>query len=197
MATKKADPSADRIRGKMDHTISRTEKKRQAKEIETLSMELAELPPADLARLPCDDFLREEIRAVANLKGGSRKRQIKYIAKELRQQPVDGILDFLEERRGSRLKGKIEHKELERLRNDIIAAAIDEYNDREDPESYFTISRDAPIFHRVLEMFPTLNIEDLARAAEDFAVTRKPGKSREIFKTLKAAAEKRKYTKGG
>jgi ribosome-associated protein len=178
----------------MDHTTSRTEKKRQAKEIETLSKELSELPPADLAKLPCDDFLREEIRSVKNLKGGSRKRQIKYIAKELRQQPVDGILDFLEERRGSRLKNKIELKELERLRNDIIAAAIDEYNDREDHESYFAMSRNAPVLKRVLEAFPTLNPEDLARAAENFAVTRKHGLAREIFRTLKAAAERRKFS---
>jgi len=180
----------------MDHTVSRTEKKRQAKEIETLSMELAELPPSDLAKLPCDDFLREEIRAVAGLKGGSRKRQIKYIAKELRQQSVDEILDFLEERRGSRLKNKIEHKELERLRNDIIGAAIEEYNEREDLDGYFSMSRDNHVLLRILEIFPSLNLEDLARAAENFAVTRKPGQSREIFRTLKAAAEKRKFSTG-
>ncbi len=107
----------------MDYRVSRTEKKRQAKEIETLSKELAELSPAELLKLPCDDFLREELKAVRKLKAGSRKRQIKYIAKELRQQPVDKFLDFLEERRGSRLKLTIEHKELERLKYDIIAAA--------------------------------------------------------------------------
>lgn len=178
----------------MDYTVSRTEKKRQAKEIETLSKELVELPPADLAKLPCDDFLREEIKAANKLKAGSRKRQIKYIAKELRQQPIDELLDFLAERRGSHLKTKIEHKELERLKNDIIAAAIDEYNDREDYEGYFFMDRKTPALKKAVEMFPSLNIEDLAKPAENFAATRKVGQSREIFRALKAASEKQKFS---
>ena len=125
---------------KTEYRISRTEQKRRAKEIESLSHELADLPPADLAKLPCDDFLREEIRMTGKLKSGSRKRQIKYIAKELRQQPIDEILAFLVERRGSRLRNKIADKELERLRNDIIAAAIDQYNDRQAFAVAFTSS---------------------------------------------------------
>jgi ribosome-associated protein len=181
----------------MDYTVSRTEKKRQAKEIESLSMELAELPPADLAKLPCDDFIRAEIKAVAKLKGGSRKRQIKYIAKELRRQPVEEILQFLEERRGSRLKLAIAHKELERLKNDIIAAAVDEYNDRQDHDSYFIMSRDAAPLRKAVALFPALKIEELAKAAENFAVTRKPALSREIFRALKAAAEKQKFSAKG
>jgi ribosome-associated protein len=178
----------------MDHTVSRTEKKRQAKEIEALSTELAELPPADLAKLPCADFLREEIKLVHKLKAGSRKRQIKYIAKELRQQPVEEILQFLEERRGSRLKTTIAHKELERLKNDIIAAAVDEYSERQDYSSYFVMDREAAPLLKAIEMFPALKLEEVAKAAEDFAVTRKIALSREIFRALKAAAEKQKFS---
>lgn len=181
----------------MDYTVSRTEKKRQAKEIETLSMELAELPPADLAKLPCDDFLRAEIKAIRKLQGSSRKRQIKYIARELRQQPLDEMLKFLEERRGSRLKTNIAHKELERLRNDIIAAAIDEFNDRHDYDSYFVMNRDATPLRKAIAMFPALNLEELAKAAENFAVTRKIALSRELLRTLKAAAEKQKFAAKG
>lgn len=179
----------------MDYTVSRTEKKRQAKEIESISMELAELPPADLAKLPCDDFLKNEIKSVRKLSGGSRKRQIKHIAKELRRQPVDEILQFLEERRGSRLKLNIAHKELERLRNDLIASAIDEYNARQqDRDQYFIMDRAAPPLKQAATMFPTMNTEELAKAAENFAVTRKPALSREIFRALKAAAEKQKFS---
>lgn len=177
----------------MDYTISRTEKKRRAKEVEKLSKELVELPPAHLTALPCDDFLREEIRLAQTLKAGSRKRQIKYIAKELRQQPIDNLLDFLEEKKGSRLKNNIEHQGLERLRNDIVAAAIDEYNDLEDHESYFSMDRDAPPLKQATEMFPELDIERIAQAADNFAVTRRAGQSREIFRALKAAAGKSKY----
>lgn len=181
----------------MDYRVSRTEKKRQAKEVETLSKELAELPPADLAKLPCDDFLREELKAVAKLKTGSRNRQIKYIAKELRKQPIEELLDFLEARRGSRLKTTIAHKELERLKNDIIDAALEEYNDRDNYEDYFFMDRQAVPLLKAIDMFPSLNIEDLAKPAENFAATRKIGQSREIFRALKAAAEKLKFSSMG
>ena len=179
-----------------EYRISRTEQKRRAKEIESLSHELAGLPPADLAKLPCDDFLREEIRMTGKLKSGSRKRQIKYIAKELRQQPINEILAFLEERRGSRLRNKIADKELERLRNDIIAAAIDQYNDRQE-EGFFTMDRQAAPLLQTIGMFPDLDIETVAKAADHFAVNRKVSHSREIFRLLSAAAERLKFTGQG
>ena len=179
-----------------EYRISRTEKKRRAKEIEALSQELASLPPADLTRLPCDDFLREEIRLIGKLKGSSRKRQVKYIAKELRQQPVDEILAFLEERKGSRLGDNMAHRELERLRNDIIAAAIDQYNDREE-EGFFTMDRQTSPLLQAQKMFPDLDIESIAKAADNFAVNRRVTHSREIFKTLKASAERLKFTNQG
>jgi len=180
----------------IEYRISRTEKKRRAKEIESLSQELAALPSADLARLPCDDFLREEIRLTGKLKGSSRKRQVKYIAKELRQQPVDEILAFLEERQGSRLRNKITHNELERLRNDIIAEAIDQYNAREE-EGFFTMDRQVPPLLQAANMFPGLDIEAIAKAADNFAVNRKATHSREIFKILSSAAERLKFTDQG
>ncbi len=179
-----------------EYRISRTEKKRRAKEIEALSQELASLPPAYLAKLPCDDFLREEIRLVGKLKGSSRKRQVKYIAKELRQQPVDEILAFLVERKGSRLGDKIAHRELERLRNDIVAVAIDQYNDRQE-EGFFTMDRQASPLLQAQEMFPDMDIESIAKAADNFAVNRRITHSREIFKTLKANAERLKFTNQG
>ena len=177
----------------MDYTISRTEKKRRAKDVEKLSKELVELPPGQIASLPCDDFLKEEIRLTKTLKAGSRKRQIKYIAKELRQLPLDDLFDFLEKSKGSRLRKNIEHQDLERLRNDIIGAAIDEYNDLDDHEGYFSMDRNAPPLRQAAEMFPELDIEAIASAADNFAATRKVSQSREMFRALKAAAEKSKY----
>ena len=113
--------------------------------------------------------------------------------RQLRQLPVDDLLAFLEARKGSRLKHNIEHQGLERLRNDIIAAAIDEYNDLDDHEGYFSMDRNAPPLQQAAEMFPELNIETIAAAADNFAVNRKASQSREIFRALKAAAEKSKY----
>jgi hypothetical protein len=59
------------------------------------------------------------------------------------------------------------------------------------------MDREAPPLRKAIEMFPTLNIEDLAKPAENFAATRKVGQSREIFRALKAAAEKLKFATVG
>ncbi|MBU0480254.1 MAG: DUF615 domain-containing protein [Proteobacteria bacterium] len=181
----------------MDHYVSRSEKKRQAKDIEKISHELAELPASDLARLPCDDFLKEEIKLVRKLKGGSRKRQIKHIAKELRQQPVEEILSFLAEQKGSSLQTDLAFHGLEKLRDDLLGAAIDEYNAYQEKPGYFYMDRDVPILHHVIEMFPDLDVETIVRSVENFAVTRKPKLSREVFRILKAAAERKKYSEQG
>ena len=181
----------------MESTLSRSEKKRQAKDVEKLSHELAELPPADLAKLPCDDFLRQEIGASHALKGGAKKRQIKYVAKELRQLELNEILTFLEERRGSRLKSQGEDKELERLRNEILEAAIQEYQDRLDPDERFRMDRQAAPLRNCAALFPGFELDAAARAAEDFAATRKPNHSKQLLRLLRGAAERQKFSRSG
>ncbi len=181
----------------MESNLSRSEKKRQAKDVEKLSHELAELPPADLAKLPCDEFIRQEIAASHNLKGGAKKRQIKYVARELRQLELLEILTFLEERQGSRLKSQGEDKELERLRNEILEAAIQEFQDRLDPDERFRMDRQAsPLLDCALR-FPGFELEAAARAAEDFAATRKPSHSRQLLRLIRGAAERRKFPRLG
>jgi len=176
----------------MEYYISRSEKKRLAKEVEKLSQELSELPPADLAKLPCDDFLREEIMLARNLKGGARKRQVKYIAKELRQQPIEKFLEFLAEQKGSRLKQDRELHGIEKLRDDILDEAIREYNTRKE-EGYFTMSLESPALQQAGKLFPDFDLTAAGRAAENFAATRKPAQKRELFRILKAAAERNRY----
>ena len=158
----------------MNYAPSRSEKKRQAKDIEKLSQELVELPPADIAKLPCEEFLRQEIIACRDFQGGARKRQIKYLAKELRQLDVEPMLAFLESRRGSHLKSQMAEKELERLHLNILDAAICEYQDRLDRESHFHMNIETAPLRQAVESFPELDLAAAARAAEDFAATRRP-----------------------
>lgn len=181
----------------MDYAPSRSEKKRQAKDIEMLSRELVELPASDLAKLPCDDFLRREIAAGQNLQGGARKRQIKYVAGELRRLDPAALLDFLATRRGSQLKGRLEEKELERLRLNILDAAITEYQDRSETEGHFHMNREAVPLRQAASLFPDLDVLAAARAAENFAATRKPAHSRELLRIIRAAAERRKFRPEG
>lgn len=181
----------------MDYAPSRSEKKRQAKDIEKLSQELVELPPADIAKLPCEEFLRQEISACRDFQGGARKRQVKYVAKELRQIDVDPILVFLETRRGSHLKSQLEEKEQERHRLNILDAAICQYQDRLDHAAHFYMDQESSPLRQAKEMFPDFDIAAAARAAEDFAATRRPVHSRQLLRIIQAAAERRKFSTEG
>jgi ribosome-associated protein len=177
----------------MDYAPSRSEKKRQAKDIEELGRELVELPPADLIKLPCDDFLRQEIESCRTMQGGARKRQIKYIARELRQLDPAPLLDFLAARRGSKLKSQLEEKELEQLRLNILDAAITEYQERMEPDEHFYMDKEAFPLLQAASLLPGFDLDGAARAAENFAATRKPAHSKELLRLIRAAAERRKF----
>ena len=107
------------------------------------------------------------------------------------------FLTFLEERQGSRLKSQGESKDLERLRNEILEAAIREYQERPDPDERFRMDRQAAPLQDCARRFPGFELEEAARAAEDFAATRKPGHSRQLLKLLRGAAERLKFPRSG
>lgn len=173
----------------MSYQISRSEKKRRAKQVESLSQELVSLSSHEIATLPCDDFLKEEIRTAQPLKAGARKRQIKYITKQIRETDPEPLLNYLETRKGSHLKQKAAFHELERLRDDIITdvlTAADEALQADEPMSDNWLS---PALDMALAHFPSLDEMDIRKAARRYARTRKVAYSREIFRTLKAAAD--------
>jgi len=118
----------------MEYSLSRTEKKRRARNLEQLAAELAELSPQEIGKLPCDQFIRDEIIAVQDLKAGARKRQLKYIAKNLRQMDAEPLYDFLTERKGSALQQRKEFHELENLRDSIINDALAAAGEMTDPD---------------------------------------------------------------
>ena len=85
----------------MDQQLSRSEQKRRAKGLEELAAELVELSATDIKRLPCDDLLKGEIKSTAAMKGPSLKRQLKFIAKQLREMDFEPLFQFLAEQKGS------------------------------------------------------------------------------------------------
>lgn len=173
----------------MSYHISRSEKKRQAKQIEALACELVTLSTQEIKKLPCDDFLKEEIRTAQTLKSGARKRQIKYITKQIRETDAEPLLNFLEERKGSQLKKNAAFHELERLRDDIITdvlAGVEEAFHEDEP-----LGDDwpSPALDRALSLFPSLDEMEIRKSAKSFSRTRKITYTREIFRALKAAAD--------
>ncbi|MEN8257338.1 MAG: ribosome biogenesis factor YjgA [Thermodesulfobacteriota bacterium] len=180
----------------MPYHISRSEKKRQAKQIESLANELVTLSANEIKKLPCDDFLKEEIRTAQPLKSGARKRQIKYITKQIRETDPAPLLNFLEDRKGSRLKKNSEFHELERLRDNIITDVLAGVEDAFHNDEPLGDDWPSPALEKALSLFPNLDEMDVRKAAKRFSRTRKVTYTREIFRTLKAASDSAKLQKG-
>ena len=177
----------------MDNTLSRSEQKRRAKAIEQLAHELVELSASELRKLPTDDFLRQEIKAAQPLKGSARKRQIKYVAKELRDLDPEPLLDFLADRKGSKLKQDRDFQELERLRQDILSEAIAAYQEAQTAGESLGEEWQSELAASAAAELPGLDLTAINRAARRYARSRKPTYGREVFRLLRAAKEQAQY----
>lgn len=177
----------------MEHQISRSEQKRRANSLEDLASELVVLPVSDIRRLPCDDLLKDEILNTAAMKGGSRRRQIKFIAKQIRQADFEPLFTFLAEQKGSKLKQNKSFHELERLRDDIVTEAIEAGKEAEGRNERLNPNWNSELIGIAARKFPSLDQVATKAAAIKFARSRKPVYSREIFRLLKAAMEHNQF----
>lgn len=184
----------------MEDFLSKSEKKRRAKNVEKLVFELIELAANDIESLPCPPVFRDEIGKAKKLKDGARKRQVKYIAKILRQEVeiITELMRFLETSKGSKLKETSELHELEKLRDAIINEVLVHYCDatveKRMPQQLFEELKFSDALSEALSRFPGLEIADLQKAAIQFARTRNKVYGRQIFRILKAALERQKYS---
>ena len=184
----------------MDSQLSRSEKKRRAKSIEQLANELASLTDNEIISLPCEQKIQEEIRSAKNLKGGAKKRQLKYATKLLRDKPVEELYDFLAQKKGSILKKNREFHELENFRNLLINEAVQLYEDVMDNNGYINenepldLLKNSEAIDVIVAYFPKIDQVLLRNTAIQFARTRNRKFSRELFRILKAALEKTHYS---
>ena len=173
----------------MIERISKSAQKRRFKHEESAAEELALLSDKMLQSLPADDNVKEEIRNCRGLKGGSRKRQIKYLAKVMRTGSVEEILDFLEERKGSHLKSKKLLQEAERLRDVIINEAMDEQQLTLQAGQIWEPNWYGKELEAALEKYQ-FDEGDLRKTVYQYAKTRIHNYYREVFRIIKAALEK-------
>ena len=192
MATKKSSSSDTE---QQEIYVSRSEKKRQAKDIEEIAKELMALSPALIKKLPTDDLLKTELHNSRDLKGGALKRQIKFIASILRENGADAVLAFLTERKGSHLKQTGEFHELERLREDIISEVIMAREEAQRNQEHLTESWQSETIAVACRRFPALDHNALKKSALRYAATRKPVHRREMFRQLHAAMERQQFNK--
>ncbi|WP_136807489.1 ribosome biogenesis factor YjgA [Desulfosediminicola flagellatus] len=179
----------------MTEYISKSEVKRQFKQTEKVAEELADFTNKDLKKLPCSDELKEEIIATRGLKGGSRKRQIKHLAKVMRQEPLDEIYNYLQERKGSNLKDKKSFHEAERVRDAIISEAIQ--NQEETMQEHRQWDMDWPAFEITYAVghYPALEEQEIRKIVYSYVKTRNRLHYRELFRMIKAAIDQEELKK--
>lgn len=173
----------------MTENISRSEVKRQFKQTEQVAAELADFTENDLKKLPCSDELKQEIRATRGLKGGSRKRQVKYLAKLMRQQPLTEIYDFLEERKGSDLKTRKTFHEAERLRDAMINEAVHSHDQCRQNQHDWEMDWRSDEITGVVKRYPDLKEGDIRKVVYSYVKTRNRLHYRELFRMVKAAID--------
>jgi ribosome-associated protein len=184
----------------MDFQLSKSEKKRRAKGIEQLVIELAALPMAEIIALPCDQEVRDEIASARNLQGGARKRQLKYATKLLRSKSVEELYSFLSQKKGSMLKEKHEFHELEHYRNLLITEVLQLYEERMHSNGYVNENEPVEFLHdsqtirTIVKHLPEVDQTQLRNTAIQYAKTRNRKFSRELFRIMKAAAEKEQFS---
>jgi ribosome-associated protein len=173
----------------MVEKISRSEQKRLFKQVEALAAELAELSDNDLKKFPGNEEVKAEIIECRGLKAGARKRQIKYLAKVLRQYSLDEIYSYLKDRKGSSLQENQVFHQSERWRDVIINDAMEVFDQCRRERAEFE-----PDFHSenisslTLEC-PDIDEKDLRRCTYQYVRTRNKTYYRELFRIVKAAIE--------
>jgi ribosome-associated protein len=173
----------------MTERISKSALKRIFKQEEGAAQELALLTDKDLKLLPADQAVKDEIKKCRSLKGGARKRQIKYLAKVMREGSVEDILDFLAKRKGSHLKSNKLLKEVERLRDVIVNEALAAQQLTLQAGEVWEPDWQGREIEGVVQRFAP-DEGELRKAVYSYVRTRAHNHFREVFRIIKAAFER-------
>ncbi len=173
--------------------LSRSEQKRRIKEVEQLVRELVALPEHVVQRVPCDREIRLLLTETQALKGGARKRQIKYITKSISKglatKSLADLYNFLTERKGRELRDKKQFHELEYLRDSLLNEAIAKRKQAAAAQQELSEIWESVTIGEIKKALPMVDTIALGRLAAIYARTRQSRHSREIFRLLRAARE--------
>ena len=120
-----------------EHLKSKTQLKKEADDVQTLGVEIAQLPKQKITSLSLPDDAKEAIIFYQHIKKNSAKRrQAQYIGKILRGLDLSQVNEELNVIKNiSKLRIKLEH-EAERWREKLITspAALDEFINQYQPD---------------------------------------------------------------
>lgn len=173
--------------------LSRSEIKRQHKQIEMAAREILVLNKAELGRLNLDSEIVEAIQLTRSLKGGALKRQTKYIAKLLKEEPIGEILEKLKLMRGSKLQEDKFHHVAEHYRDEIINEALDARDQCIMTGVEFEMDWPSDAIDAAVAEFSDIDEKDVRRSAYQYVKTRNKVHYRELFRAMRAAVERNKF----
>jgi len=120
-----------------EHLKSKTQLKKEADDVQTLGVEIAQLPKQKITSLSLPDDAKEAIIFYQNIKKNSAKRrQAQYIGKILRGLDLSQVIEELNVIKNiSKLRIKLEH-EAEGWREKLISSpsALDEFINQYQPD---------------------------------------------------------------
>ncbi|MDR0476629.1 MAG: DUF615 domain-containing protein [Desulfobulbaceae bacterium] len=173
----------------MTEAISKSECKRRCQWQEELAATLVALTDSDLLALPADAETLAAIRDSRPLKGGARKRQIKYLAKLLREREVTAIHAFLEEKKGSRLRANQREHQAEHLRDTFVNAAIAAFEESRRAQIPWDGQWHSEALTVFLAAHPRLQAREIGQMAASYAQSRNRLYYRQLFRLIKAAID--------
>lgn len=173
----------------MVERISRSEQKRLLKQVEDLAQEISVLTDSDLEKMHLDAEIHEAVIGCRGLKGGAMKRQVKYLAKIMRDHSLDEIYLFMQQRKGSELKEKEKFHRVERWRDILINEALEVQHECRVEDVPFEVEYDSTLIYDLEEEIPEINLMEIRRVIYSYVKTRNKTHHRELFRILKAAIE--------
>ncbi len=180
----------------MAEFISRSEKKRMYKQVGSLAAEVADLSDKELKSFPGGTVIHEEILATRGLKGGSRNRQIKYLAKVLRQGPIDEMYLYVTNRKGSQLHAQKQFHVAERMRDTLISEAVEQHQECLKEQIPFEPDWKSQCIGDFLDDCPSLKETEMRKVIYQYVTTRNKQHYRELFRMMKAAVETKERLQG-
>src|SRR5204863_4317666 len=107
----------------MDDTfVSKTKRKQEMTELQTLGAKLVALPDSQLAEIPMDDPLREALLEAKRIKSHeAKRRQMQYIGRLMREIDPAPLRERLEAITGHSAQAAAQHRRLEAWRERLLA----------------------------------------------------------------------------
>ncbi len=175
----------------MAEFVSKSEMKRIYKQVGELAREVADLSDKELRSFPGGPVIHEEILATRGLKGGAKNRQVKYLAKVLRQGPLDEIYLFVTKRKGSDLHAKKQFHAAERLRDTLINEAMETYQDCLATQIPFEPAWESKFIPEIVAEYNSLKEQELRQVVHQYVTTHNKYHYRELFRMMKAVVDQK------